>query len=540
MRIHWTSAVADTNHMADNGKDTEQATLIIQRCLVNRDDRWGTYYIKDRGKETQRVKQTTRPSPKLIQRLTRAGKPMPYCGPDQIADHIEGREMPIGLHAISRGDTCRWVAWDIDRHFDSTPPELPRSALSAIIGTVRQTLGLLCLVEDSGGGGWHIWVPLSCPAPAPEAYAVARAVRVAGEDAWLACGDDDPHVEGFPKSETRWNDKANCGGGWFRLPGKHQKRQHVSSLLAPQGKWINGLEMWRWFSLAAKGNTSVRWSAAVAAARAMERQRIASVPSKRRPKRRAASAAKPAHCYDGWTTERLTTQPLRAGERRRREQELVPAVLSGGGSLADAEAAILALYVDASGASSDLGDPPVRAELIDDAPDLVRRLAGRMTYRWASRGEAERARQAFAAVARRRESRGLGGWSAARFARWLDGFYGFLRGRAQAGGYAFLAATVALSTKRPDQPRGPGDYFLKDNGGGYGTVEVALRAPLRVPGGRTRSNCRVTPYKAYLSMLANLSVDGKQLVQIIRPAVRGKLPWLLDCNALPLDWPDAT
>ena len=279
---------------------------------------------------------------------------------------------------------------------------------------------------------------------------------------------------------------------------------------------------------------------AVAAARAMERRQIASVPSKRRPKRRAASAAKPAYCYDGWTTERLTTQPLRASERRRREQELVPAVLSGGGSLADAEAAILALYADASGASSDLGDPPVRAELIDDAPNLVRRLAGRMTYRWASREEAERARQAFVAVARRRESKGLGGWSAARFARWLDGFYGFLRRRAQAGGYAFLAATVALSTKREDGPRRPGDYFLKDSGGGYHTVEIALRTPLRVPGGRTRSNCRVTPYKAYLSLLATTRVDGKELVRIVRPAVRGKLPWLLDCSALPLDWPDAT
>ena len=40
-------------------------------------------------------------------------------------------------------------------------------------------------------------------------------------------------------------------------------------------------------------------------------------------------------------------------------------------------------------------------------------------------------------------------------------------------------------------------------------------------------------------MLANLSVDGKQLVQIVRPAVRGRLPWLLDCSALPLDGPDA-
>jgi len=526
--------------MADNGKDTEQAIGIIRRCLVNRDDRWGTYYIKDRGKETQRVKQTTRPSPKLMARLRRAGKPIPYCGPVQIADHIEGRGMPIGLHAISRGDTCRWVAWDIDRHFDSIPPELPRSALAAIIRMVRETLGLLCLVEDSGGGGWHVWVPLSRPVPAPEAHMVARAVRVAGEDAWLASGDEDPKVEAFPKAESRWNDKANCGGGWLRLPGKHQKRDHVSALLAPKTKRIVGLEMWRWFGVAARGNTPARWRAAVAAAREMERERIAGVPPKRRPERRAASAAKPAHRYDGWTARRLMTQPLGASERRQREQALVPAVLSEGGSLADAEAAILALYAEASGASRDLGDPPVRADLIDDAPNLVRRLAGRRTYRWASREDAERVRQAYIAVARRRESKGIGGWSAERFARWLDGFYGFLRGRAQAGGYAFLAATVALSTKREEGPRRPGDYFLRDNGGGYGAVEIASLAPLRLPGRRTRGNLRVSPYKAYLSVLATTRVGAEPLVQIVRPAVRGKLPWLLDCSALPLDWLDAT
>ena len=429
--------------MADNGKDTEQAIGIIRRCLVNRDDRWGTYYIKDRGKETQRVKQTTRPSPKLMQRLTRAGRPIPYCGPDQIADHIEGKGMPIGLHAISRGDTCRWVAWDIDRHFDSIPPELPQSAASAIMRTVRETLGLLFLAEDSGGGGWHIWVPLAAPAPASEAYIVAQAVLGVGEGAWLAHGDDDPHVEGFPKAESRWNDKAKCGGGWLRLPGKHHKRQHVSCLCAQQGKRINGLDMWQWFRVAARGNTPARWSAAVAAARQMERRQIASVPSERRPGRRAASAAKPARRYDGWTARRLMTQPLGASERRQREQALVPAVLCGGGSLADAEAAILALYAEASGASRDLGDPPVRAELIDDAPNLVRRLAGRRTYRWASREDAERVRQAFVGSPPARV-KGLDGWSAAAFA--MAGRVLRVPARTRpGGGYAFLAATVALS-----------------------------------------------------------------------------------------------
>jgi hypothetical protein len=125
--------------MADNGTDTEQARLIIRRCLVNRDDRWGTYYIKDRGKETQRVKQTTRPSPKLIQRLTRAGKPVPYCGPHQIADHIEGRGMPIGLHAISRGDTCRWVAWGgSGRWLDDAGPESRDHCLAGLQRDRRQ------------------------------------------------------------------------------------------------------------------------------------------------------------------------------------------------------------------------------------------------------------------------------------------------------------------------------------------------------------------------------------------------------------------
>ena len=38
-----------------------------------------------------------------------------------------------------------------------------------------------------------------------------------------------------------------------------------------------------------------------------------------------------------------------------------------------------------------------------------------------------------------------------------------------------------------------------------------------------------------MRMLAAVTVDGRTPVRILRPAVKGSLPWLLDCSGLPLD-----
>ena len=49
---------------------------------------------------------------------------------------------------------------------------------------------------------------------------------------------------------------------------------------------------------------------------------------------------------------------------------------------------------------------------------------------------------------------------------------------------------------------------------------------------------QVAPYLAYMRLLAAVTVDGRTPVRILRPAVRGSLPRLLDCSDLPLGEPD--
>ena len=49
---------------------------------------------------------------------------------------------------------------------------------------------------------------------------------------------------------------------------------------------------------------------------------------------------------------------------------------------------------------------------------------------------------------------------------------------------------------------------------------------------------QVAPYLAYMRMLAAVTVDGRQPLRILRPAVKGSLPWLLDCSAVPIDRSD--
>ena len=546
-------AVPISRYMAGRKKDdppspaVEEAMATIRLLLVNRTDRFGAYWLKDRGTPEERVSPYTAPWPRQLKEADGKGKNRPFLGEWQLRDHVEHASFPrspIGVHAISEHDECKWVALDIDRHTDEIPSSAVEAARDAICAFFRRTMRLQCLAEDSGGGGWHIGVPLQGAMPSGDAFTLVTVARAVGEEAWLR-HDGVPRIDRYPTSPSHSTGKAGLGGGWLRLPGRHQKRDHESSIpLKPRS--ATGLLVWRAFAKAAEINRPARWRAAARAVRTIRTQK------RGRSKTKAAEGAngkdetrtQDRFELDGWSLDKLITVPLRPGERRLRELRIVRTALDDGLSLSDAGDAIRRLYAEAAGESADLAVPSVRAELLDGAPDLVARLSERAEYRWASFEEAEAVRQRFFARVANRQRRGMEKWSLRGFTNWLGAFYAFLRARAEQGGYAFLASTIAPTR---DEAK-TGAYNLGACGGLRAKVRLG-RSPVKSAFGYcVRRNGRpvdepehVTGYLAYLHIITTTPIDDDDRagVRIVREAKTGEQgsPVILDCSGLPLDEP---
>ena len=529
-----------------------EAVATIRRLLVNRTDRYGAYWLKDRGRPEQRVSPYTAPWPRQLRDADRKGKNRPFLGEWQLRDHAELAPFPrspVGVHAISEHDACKWIALDIDRHTDEIPPSAVEAARDAICLFLRRRTGLQFLAEDSGGGGWHIWVPFADAAPASGAFALATVARALGERAWLR-HDEVPRIDRYPTSPSHSTGRAGLGGGWLRLPGRHHKRNHQSAVRVKGGRMVTGLPIWRAFAKAAQMNTRAR---CVAAMRLASEYHSALLAQRRTRAASAARAARPGGedgrveacpAYGGWSLRDLVAVPLASGERRRRELSIVRTALADGLSFADAGDAVMALYLHAAGASADLASPPMRAQLMDEVPELVARRSERADYRWASFKDAEAVRQRFFARVANRQRRGMENWLLKGFTRWLGAFYAFLRARAEQGGYAFLASTIA-PTKDSAKT---GAYYLRLRGGGRAGVRLGRSAVKTAFGHYVRRNGKpvdkprhVTAYLAYLHILTTTPIDDDDRVgvRIVRSARRGQrgVPVILDCTGLRLDRP---
>ncbi len=535
-----------------------EAASIIQEYLVNRRDRYGHHYKPEWGPKAGTIQRYLAPPPWVIAGANAKGKIPPFLGQHQLADHVQHRGYPVGVLAISATDTCKWIAWDIDKHGGDIPPEAPKVARDAIVRFVRVELEMECVVENSGGGGWHIWMPFAEPIYADQAYNVVRFVCSIGKNAWLKLNGDTPKdakVEGFPKANSHFNGNARCGGNWLRLPGRHQERGHVSSILLPDGQVITGLAIWPYFKDIAQTNTVDRWEAAYAKIVALrprpvvkkkpETARRGKVGRKVAPPDRVKTTPKPNVSYVGWTVEKLVTEALGRGERCEREKAVVWAVLQESDSQQDAVDAIRRLYHSAAGESADLADPRRTSQLISDIPAMVARLSRHVGYQWVSHQQSERVRDLLIARARELQRAGVRGWSTDSFARWFDGFCAFARGRAQAGGHNFLAKTIIRATRTP---RSQDEFRLRDNGGArpglYLTIDFCAHAReyLKHEAGPKvdLGPRKVTAYIAYLYLLATTPINQTDhtAVRIVRSAKRGISPWCLDLSALPLAEPE--
>ena len=549
-----TPASADTGDMATPrryppAEDIDRAARIIRARLVNRTDRWGIHWLKD-GK----VQSRTAPSRAERANAERAGKTR-RLGLGDLKRHIRqmfalNKGMPLGIHSISLANTSKWLAWDIDQHGEGIPESVPTAVRDAIFRHVQRELGLMCVVVDSGGGGWHIWAPLAAPVDSAEAHLVALRVRAVGAMAWPPEAGK-PKIDAFPMSPVHNGptQPKECGGGWLRLPGRHKRlRDHVSSVVGKQR--FAGLEVWTCFDRVAAHNTPAKWRRALTVARLLppakgERAKSPGAGKVRQADPVAKSTAGTDGTrsdYDGWKVTRLATQPLEAGERRLRERAIVERiVIDARRPLEVAEGAVRHLYAEASGESRDLACEGIRDELLRGIPMTVQRIVGARDYGWASRADADRARGLLVEAARRMEERrrsryGLRADIAGHFALWLDGLYRLLRRRAEQGGVYFLATTVLTCKPERGAPRGPHDFHLRDHGG-----DTRIRMVPPAVAGRARRWIEQDKHKAFMAILRRTPIDGQVRIRVVRPAVRSDKdntqPLIIDASRLPIDRP---
>ncbi len=556
--LHARFSLADIGSMATPRKyppaaEIERAAKVIMNRLANRTDRWGSYWINGAGKTIN----LTEPTSTKVAAARKVNK-VPKLTRPLLKRHIRqmfalNKCLPLGVHAISKENTCKWIAWDIDNHGDRIPENVTRAARDAIFGFVRNKLGLRCVVVDSGGGGWHIWVPLDKPMDSTEAHLVVHRVRGVGAKVWPPeLGR--PKIDAYPEAPIHNGPthKKECGGGWLRLPGRHQRlREHVSTV-AGRRRFV-GLSVWECFEKVAKQNTPAKWRMALA-----EAKRLPPEPKKPRGSkagnggkagRGGKDTTKEADAFDysDWTPRRLTTQPLEESERRCREKRLVRAiVIEGHRSLDLAEKAVRVLYDRASGDSNDLADEAMRETLYGAVPETVQRIVGAQGYEWASRAEADRARRLYieAAECCERNCRaryGLRARIARPLAEWLDGLYRKLRQRAEDGGAYFLATTILTCCPREGSRRTLHDFYLRDC---HGNTRIKMIPPVRARtrgGGVGQAWIKQDKHKVFMQVLCNTPIGGKTRVSVVRTAVWSNKdntqPLIIDASKLPIDRP---
>lgn len=158
--------------------------------------------------------------------------------PQVARRHLLG-DFTVGIYAIRRDDTVRWIVLDVD----IAPAELKRVRDGRALEQLRRTThrvalqlvdvcaaeGLEPILEDSGNKGRHLWLLLAEPAP-------AAAAKRAGERLLESAGRLDPavRVEVFPR-QARVSREDGLGN-LVKLPlGIHRVSGRRCHLLRPDG-----------------------------------------------------------------------------------------------------------------------------------------------------------------------------------------------------------------------------------------------------------------------------------------------------------------
>ncbi len=195
--------------------------------LVNRTDVYGRY---------------------LPMRLREPGKSNNYTAPNEedrrdgaldmykLVQHFRGADHSqlIGLHAISRQNTCKWFLIDIDQHGEDATAQsmVNRAAAVGWYEELKRPGFHPLLLDSNGAGGFHLLVMFSVPIPSTRVFAFAHQFV----ENYAARGlIQAPEV--FPK-QPEVNGQRRYGN-WARLPGRHHTRNHWTKVWDGV-RWLEG------------------------------------------------------------------------------------------------------------------------------------------------------------------------------------------------------------------------------------------------------------------------------------------------------------
>ncbi len=203
--------------------------------LTNRKDVWGQYASLTPG-EQKKLGRTYKAMTLPV--AAKRGPDMVTL--DKLTRHFASahRQRPqiIGLHAKSKENTSRWFGIDIDMH-DSEKADAEEHARRNLVGAINwwrklQAMGYDPLLFDSNNnGGYHLWVLFDEPAPTEHVFAMAYSIVSTWEENNLS---EEP--ETFPKKPK--DKDGDSLGAWFRLPGLHHTRDHISTVWSGD-EWLD-------------------------------------------------------------------------------------------------------------------------------------------------------------------------------------------------------------------------------------------------------------------------------------------------------------
>ncbi len=138
----------------------------------------------------------------------------------------------LGLHSTSPNNLSRWLVVDIDQHGPGGNDPAVNLAAALAWYVILRALGFRPILTTSNGkGGYHLRVVFREAIPTARAYTFARwLVRDFAKYGLTAPPETFPKQAQIPPS--------GCGN-WVRLPGKHHRRDHWSTVW-DGARWLAG------------------------------------------------------------------------------------------------------------------------------------------------------------------------------------------------------------------------------------------------------------------------------------------------------------
>lgn len=128
-----------------------------------------------------------------------------------LTEHLKGKKT-YAPYQLKNG-TVKWVCIDVDA-YNTVTDDVVRTVVMDVAIVIRKFLGpKMCLVEQSGSKGFHIWIFFEEPAPVEKAFALGHKITSQIDPV------PDLHLEVYPKQTSN-----RLFGNTVKLPlGIHQK-----------------------------------------------------------------------------------------------------------------------------------------------------------------------------------------------------------------------------------------------------------------------------------------------------------------------------